>query len=186
MSNFNIAASCVFAFMVMISSACDGQGNSHSEVENVQREHVYTRISECKEVVENSNAAFSELSCANVGGMALTISIQKPTYFIVNLGEASSEFEVLSGELPLEVGTAIEWPLVDGRPRYMIFRLKWGTEEDPFNIKERLVVSYVSKDRICPLATVDGSRAHANEKARALISEKFSSIKECPASVQVY
>ncbi len=50
---------------------------------------------------------------------------------------------------------AIEWHLVNNKPKYMIFRLSWGTENEPFKMRQYLVVNLMTDNDICPLATID-------------------------------
>jgi hypothetical protein len=46
-----------------------------------------------------------------------------------------TDFETLSDELPLEPGKTLEWHLYDGKPRFLIFRLGWGTEQEPHTFR---------------------------------------------------
>lgn len=152
---------------------------------------VYTKIADCEETVENENAAFSVLDCGKVGVSPVTISQQSPIYFTVQLESGDkkrmTDFESLSGELPLEPGAALEWHLYDGAPRFLIFRLGWGTEQDPHAFRQRLVLNYVADDAICPVATVDvKNNPDANQKARDLLVEKYHSLKTCPTSVDKF
>lgn len=168
------------------SAACNSEVDRKTQKDTLHT--TYTRIDSCEETVQNDNAAFSILDCGKVGGRDLHITIQSPNIFTVRLknggSEAMSEFEELSGDLPLETGPAIEWYSDNHQPRFMVFRVSWGTDDGPFQMDERLVISYVTKDRICPLATVGvKSNKNANEKTRELIYDKFLSTSECPKTV---
>ncbi len=168
------------------SVACNSETDGKTSEKTLQTS--YTRIDSCKETVENENAAFSVLDCGKVGDHDLHITVQSPTVFTVRLKddgtESMSEFEELSGDLPLETGPTLEWYSDNSQPRFMVFRVSWGTDDEPFQMDERLVISYVAKDRICPLATVGvKSNKNANEKARALIYDKLLSTSECPKDV---
>ena len=168
--------------ILFFTTACE------SNEELVNDSVVYTKISDCVEQVKNDNAAFSHLKCKGVGTHALNITVQEPVYFTLGLKkgtvEALSEFEEISGELPLETGPVIEWHLRGDNPRFMIYRVSWGTD-DPFTMKEYLVLSYVAGTRICPLAKVDMTEnKHANEKVRELLNSKFLSVKSCPKIIE--
>lgn len=168
------------------SVACNSETDDRAQGTTLQTS--YTRIDSCKETVESENAAFSILDCGKVGERDLHITVQSPTVFTVRLKydgtEAMSEFEELSGDLPLETGPTLEWYSDNSQLRFMVFRVSWGTEDEPFQMNERLVISYVAEDRICPLATVGvKSNRNANEKARELIYDKLLSTSECPKDV---
>ncbi|MFC6633718.1 hypothetical protein [Microbulbifer taiwanensis] len=167
-------------------TACDSEASDSVPAHGLQTS--YTRIDSCRETVDNANAAFSLLDCGKVGEHQVHITVQSPTVFTVRLKddgtEAMSEFEELSGDLPLETGPAIEWYSEGENLRFMVFRLRWGTDEAPFQMDERLVISLVSADRICPLATVGvKSNRNANEKARQLIQNQLLATSECPKDV---
>ncbi|SHF26826.1 hypothetical protein SAMN04487965_1789 [Microbulbifer donghaiensis] len=179
----------LLTLVVFSAAACNSEAGSETSKKMLQTS--YTRIDSCRETVDNVNAAFSILDCGKLGEHDLQITVQSPTVFTVHLkngsSEVMSEFEELSGDLPLETGPTLEWYSDNHQPRLMVFRVRWGTEEAPFQMNERLVISHIGIDRICPLATVDvQSNKNANEKARALIYEKFLSISECPESVLTY
>ncbi|WP_250461754.1 hypothetical protein [Microbulbifer litoralis] len=168
------------------SVACNSEADSKTPEDSLKTS--YTRIGSCEETVDNANAAFSILDCGKVAGRDLRITVQSPTIFTVRLmksgTEAMSEFEELSGDLPLETGPALEWYSDNQKPRFMVFRVSWGTDKKPFQMDERLVINYVAKDRICPLATVSiESNKNANEKTRELIYDRFLSTSECPEEV---
>jgi hypothetical protein len=82
---------------------------------------------------------------------------------------------------PVEPGHAIEWYLYDNKPRFMIFRLSWGTEDKPFEMKQYLVINLVTENRICVIDKVAVDKVKdANEVARELIAEKYRGILTCP------
>ena len=146
---------------------------------------IYTQIKDCVEQVNNDNAAFSELLCPAIGEHQLGIKQQSPQYFTITLTatdiSASSELETYTLEAPMEPGKAIEWHLVNNKPKFMIFRVKVQTEKGSMN--EMLTLNLVTKDRICPLASVaTNTTPQANEKVRDLIRANFNDTKECPAS----
>lgn len=175
----NKRIACVL-ILLFITTACESK-------ESIQ----YTKISECIDNVENENAAFSKLKCKKIGSYELNISVQEPIYFTIGLNkgalEVNSEFEELSDELPLETGSAIEWHLSNDEPRFMVFRVSWGTEESPFTMTEYLTINYVSHDRICPIAKVNvKGQVKANEKVRELISNRFSTLKACTKTVETF
>lgn len=150
---------------------------------------VYTKIADCKETVENENAAFSVLDCGKIGAGAVSISQQSPIYFTVQLESAGkklvTDFESLSGELPLDPGKTLEWHLYEGKPRFLIFRLGWGSAQEPHVFRQHLVLNYVAGDEICPIATVDvKNNPDANQKVRDLLAKKYLSLKGCPGSVE--
>lgn len=176
-------AATVMASLLLFLTACT------SGAEPSAPAVAYTHLTDCTEAVENENAAFSVLTCPKVGSYDLSISQQSPVYFTVQLkkGEKvqSSDFETLSGELPLEPGKALEWHLYNGEPRFLIFRLAWGTAAEPFVTNQYLVLNYVGKDSVCPLATVDVKKnPDANQKVRDLLNQKYSGIKSCPPNVE--
>lgn len=159
-----------------------------SDASQTNKEIVYTPLQKCVETVENANAAFSELKCPDVGSYELTVTQQSPVYFTVHLQKQgrklSTEFESITGELPLEPGKTLEWHLVNDEPQFLIFRLAWGTEAAPFKMSEHLVVSYVGQKEICALASIDAKKNRdANQKARDLVSETFSSVRSCPQKI---
>ncbi len=146
---------------------------------------VYSTIGECREKIENVNAAFSELACKSVGNYQVDIKQQSPQYFTITVAakgtSASSELETITQELPMEPGKVIEWHLVDKQPKFMIFRLKMQVGQV---MTEYLTLSLVTLDRICPIATIETAKnPNSNQKARDLITEKFSALAECPTSV---
>lgn len=146
---------------------------------------VYTQIKDCTEQIENDNAAFSELLCPPIGKHKVEIKQQSPQYFIVTLTtaelSASSELETYTLETPMEPGRAIEWHLIDNKPKFMVFRLKAQTEKGDVN--EILTLNLVTDNRICALASIATKKTpNANEKIRDLIKTKFNEAKECPTS----
>ncbi len=69
----------------------------------------------------------------------------------------------------------------------MIFRLSWGTESEPFKMKQYLVLNLVTNKEICSLATVDvKTNKNANQKVRDLIKNKFLNTTSCPTEVVSY
>lgn len=162
------------SFSILASSLCQ------SEVQ-------YTFLKECKETINNDNAAFSELSCPKIGDYKVSITEQSPQYFNIVLSKGdrniSSNFTAVTNENPVNAGKAIEWHITNNQPQYMIFRLSWGSTENPFKMKEHLVVNLVTEKDICVLATVDVKKnKKSNQKARDLISGKFKNSKSCPKS----
>jgi len=148
----------------------------------------YTFLKDCKDTVGNDNAAFTELSCPPVGDYKVNITAQSPQYFNIYLNKGdvklSSDFTMVSHDNPIETGKAIEWHVVNQKPRYMIFRLSWGSEAEPFKMKEYLVVNLVTNTDICVLATVDvKNNKNANIKAQNLILEKFQLTDSCPKTI---
>lgn len=161
----------------------------NSGAEPSAQQIVYTKIADCRETVENENAAFSILDCGKVGSFTVSISQQSPVYFTVQLESEGkkqlTDFESLSGELPLEPGKAMEWHLYDDKPRFLIFRLAWGTEQEPHVYAQRLVLNYVAGDEICPVAIVDiKNNPDANQRARDLLADKYVNLKGCPDSIE--
>ena len=162
----------VFVFLL----ACQSQAATIS----------YSTISECKEQVDNDNAAFSELHCKPVGTYQLDIKQQSPQYFTITLStdgkSASSELESITQELPMEPGKVIEWHSNGKQPKFMVFRLK--AEVEGSAMAEYLTLSLVTPTRICPLASIATAKnPNANQKARDLIAEKFSAVSDCPAEI---
>jgi hypothetical protein len=147
-------------------------------------EIVYTPISQCKEQVDNPNAAFSKLACKNVGKASLSIDIQSPQFFTLNLTQQGttihSEWDLLTKEGPMEAGKTLEWHVEGGVPKFLIFRLSYQTDYSAPK-QEVLTVNWVSKERMCILATVNALKnPTANQQARELIEQKFKNITECP------
>ncbi len=168
--------------MLALLTACDSGAEAAPPVIH------YTHLKDCAETVANDNAAVSILDCPKVGSYDLRTTHQSPTFFTVHLKrgeeELTTDFPALSGELPLEPGKVLEWHLVQGEPRFLIFRLGWGTEAEPAAVNQYLVLSYVAKDVVCPLATVDAKQANANQKARDLLAGRYASVAACPAAVE--
>lgn len=146
---------------------------------------VYTQIKDCTEKIENENAAFSELLCQPIGKHTVEIKQQSPQYFIITLTaaelSAASELETYTLEAPMEPGKAIEWHLIDNKPKFMVFRVKTQTAKG--NVNEMLTLNLVTDNRICALASIATKNVpNANEKVRDLIKTKFNEVKECPTS----
>lgn len=151
----------------------------------------YTYLKDCKEQIENDNAAFSELLCPKIGSYDVLIKKQSPQFITISLNapgkSLATNFDPLTQDLPIEHGSAIEWRLVNKQPKYMIFRLAWGTASAPFIMTERLVINLVGNDRICPLVSIDTKAIkNANQMARDLLKAKLSTIDICPKSVLKY
>lgn len=175
----NINATCKAMLFLTLLVGC--QNHAASQGTSI----VYTQIKDCKEQVENDNAAFSELLCPSIGDYKVTIKQQSPQYFIVTLAtaelSASSELETYTLEAPMEPGKAIEWHLLDKKPKFMVFRVK--VQKDNNDVNELLTLNLVTKDRICPLASVaTKTTPQANEKVRELIKTKFLETQECPTT----
>ena len=145
----------------------------------------YTFLKECKDIVNNADAAYGEFVCGDVAGYQVKVSEQNPIYFNVLLlkdnKKISSDFAVVTNDNPVEPGHAIEWHLYDNKPKFMIFRLSWGTKDKPFEMKQYLVVNLVTENRICVIDKVVVDEVNdANEVARELIAEKYRGILACP------
>jgi len=178
----NINATCKVILFLTLLVGCQNQAASQSAA------IVYTQVKDCTEQIENDNAAFSELLCPSIGNFKVGIKQQSPQYFIVTLTaaelSASSELEAYTVEAPMEPGKAVEWHLIDGKPKFMVFRVKVQQESDAVN--EMLTLNLVTKDRICPLASVaTKTTPQANEKIRDLIKTKFHETQECPATALI-
>jgi len=164
----------------------DTAGKTESKVDLSKPQ--YTFLKDCKDNTNHDNAAFTELSCNPLSEYKVNITEQSPQYFNIILSKddykVSSDFTTVSNENPVEAGKAIEWHLVNNIPKYMIFRISWGTTEEPFNMRQYLVVNLVTDKEICALATVDvKNNKNANQKARDLIATKFKQTTSCPATV---
>ena len=171
--------------ILLLIVSCNSSGSSIDEA--IQ----YTHIKDCKERIENDNAAFSELLCPKIGSYDVLIKRQSPQFITISLNAAgkslATNFDPLTQGLPIEHGSAIEWRLVNKQPKYMIFRLAWGTASAPFVMTERLLVNLVSNDRICPLASVDTKAIkNANQMARDLLRTDLAKIDACPKAVLKY
>jgi len=147
---------------------------------------VYTHLKDCKEQIENDNAAFSELLCPQIGNYKVKIQQQSPQYFTVTLSNksssASSELETYTLEAPMEPGKAIEWHLINNKPVFMVFRV--NVQSDTGNSNEMLTLNLVTDNRICALASVATKNTpNANAKVRDLIKTKFLNITECPTAI---
>ena len=151
----------------------------------------YTYLKECKEKIENENAAFSELHCPKIGAYDVIIKKQSPQFFTIYLNMSSrsiaTDFDSITNELPIEYGKAIEWHMEKKEPKYLIFRLAWGTIAEPHTMTERLIINLVSNDKICPLAVINSKTVkNANQKVRDLLSSELSKIHSCPKEVLYY
>ncbi|VAW64380.1 hypothetical protein MNBD_GAMMA08-2845 [hydrothermal vent metagenome] len=145
----------------------------------------YTFLKNCKDITNHDNAAFTKLSCPSINGYQVRISEQGPQFFNIHLSKGelniNTDFTLVSKDMPVEAGKAIEWHFFNNKPKYMIFRLSWGREDAPFNMREHLVVNLITNKNICALATVDvKNNKNANQKARDLIVNKFQKTSSCP------
>ncbi len=170
--------------IVALSSTCYSSDNQ----ESTQLAPIYTFIKDCKDTTDNDYAAFTELTCAPIKGFNIEITHQPPQFFNIHLikdsTELSTDFIAVTNENPLEPGKAIEWHVENDQPRFMIFRLSWGTEESPLDMREYLVLNYVNKTDICSIATVNvKTNKNANQKVRDMMLEKFQEIKSCPETI---
>lgn len=180
----NISSKILPSILLLIVS-CNSNGST------VDEKTQYTHLKDCKELIENDNAAFSELLCPRIGAYDVLIKIQSPQYITISLNTSgrtvSTNFNPVTKELPIEYGKAIEWHLENKEPKYMIFRLAWGTASEPFVMTERLVINLVSTDKICPLATITTKTSkNANQMARDLLGSELSKINNCPKTVLEY
>lgn len=164
--------------------------NSHGGIEKSIQ---YTNIKDCKEKVDNDNAAFSELLCPKIGSYEVTIkSVGVEFMSIILQGNGkplATNSDDLTKDLPFTTDRmkVIEWHLENNVPKYMIFRLAWGTPSEPFVMTERLVINLVSNERICPLASINTKAAkNANQMARDLLASELSKITSCPKSIPEY
>ncbi len=165
---------------LFMSMSCHG-----SERDQPGAEIKFTFLKECKDKTGNADAAFSESACPDLAGYRVEISEQSPRYFNIHLiknnKRISSDFTMVTGENPLEPGKAIEWHLYDNKPKFMVFRLSWGTEDQPFEMQARLVINLVTEDEICVIDQVEVARVkNANQVARDLISRKYKGLAGCP------
>ena len=148
----------------------------------------HTFLKDCKDKVNNENAAFSEISCPTIADDQVSVTEQSPQYFNIMLSKSgqslTSDFTLVSKDNPIEAGKDIEWHINNNIPEFMIFRLSWGSNNEPFKMKEHLVVNLVTDKNICVIATIDVKKnKKSNQKARDLISGKFKDMGSCPASV---
>lgn len=171
--------------MLLLIVSCNSNGSA------VDEKTQYTHLKDCKEQIENDNAAFSELLCPKIGSYSILIKKQSPQFVTISLNTSgrslATNFNPVTKELPIEHGKAIEWHLENKEPKYMIFRLAWGTPAEPFVMTERLVINLVGSDRICPLATINTKAVkNANQLARDLLGNELSKIASCPKNVLEY
>ena len=180
-SKYNKTYPLILALIV----SCDSTGSAPKDATQ------YTYLKDCTETVANDNAAFSELRCPKIGGYDVSVRKQSPQFITISLGSAGKSLETnfnpITRHLPIEYGGAIEWRLVNDRPKYMVFRLAWGTPDAPFVMTERLVINLVASDRICPLAVVSTKAVkNANQVARDLIGGDLARLDSCPSTVLAY
>lgn len=171
--------------ILLLIASCNTNGSA------VDEKTQYTHIKDCKEQIENDNAAFSELLCPKIGSYSIIIKKQSPQFITIFLKNAdhtlATNFNPVTNELPIEHGKAIEWHLENREPKYMIFRLAWGTPSEPFVMTERLVINLITKDKICPLATINTKAIkNANQTARDLLGSELSKITSCPKNIPEY
>lgn len=168
-------------FALLISTSCVSDNQMHDE-KNIK----YTFLKDCKDKVNNVNAAYSELVCPDVSGYQVEVSEQDPQYFNVLLikdgKKISSDFTTVTHESPIEPGKAIEWHLYNNKPKFMIFRLSWGTEDNPFVMQQYLLISLVTDAQICVIDKVVVDKVkNANQVARDLIATKYQDMSACPS-----
>ena len=187
----------VIAAIALSSTVCQSETISSAKSTAVKKPDSttadirYTFLKDCKETILNDNAAFSEQNCPDLAAFKVSITKQDPQFFNIILKhktqESSSDFTVVSNKKPIKEGKAIEWHLQDNVPKYMIFRLSWGTDDQPFKMREYLVVNLVTANDICALATIDiKNNRDANEKARNLLLKEFKNTQACPEKIQVF
>ena len=136
-------------------------------------ESQYTFLKNGKDITNHDNAAFTKLSCSSINGQQVRISEQGLQFFNIHLSKGelniNTDFTLVSKDMPVEAGKAIEQYFFNNKPKYMIFRLSWSSEDAPFNMREHLVVNLITNKNICALATVDvKNNKNANQKARDL------------------
>ena len=175
----------IFPLILLLIVSCNSNGSALDEKTQ------YTHLKDCKEQIENDNAAFSELLCPKIGSYDVFIKKQSPQFITIFLNTSdrsvATNFHPVTKELPIEHGKAIEWHLENKEPKYMIFRLAWGTASEPFAMTERLVINLVGNDKICPLATINTKAfKNANQMARDLLGSELSKINSCPKSILEY
>ena len=148
---------------------------------------IYTFLKDCTATTNHDNAAFNELTCPSIKGYKIKITEHPPQFFNIHIKkgttEAITDFIAVTNENPLKAGKAIEWHFEDDKPRFMIFRLSWGSEVSPFEMREHLVLNYIDKSDICSIATVEVNNNNANYKVRELMLKQFSEIKACPDTI---
>lgn len=162
--------------------------NSNGDIEKTIQ---YTYIKDCKEKIDNDNAAFSELVCPKIGSYGVIIkSVGVEFMSIILQGNdktLATDSDDLTKGLPFGQMKVIEWHLENNEPKYMIFRIAWGTAAEPFVMTERLVLNLVSNDRICPLATVNTRTfKNANQIARDWLSSELTKSNSCPKTIAEY
>lgn len=172
--------------ILLLLVSCNSNGGVEKSIQ-------YTYIKDCKEKIENENAAFSELLCPRIGSYDVVIkSVGMEFMSIILQGNGKSlatDSDDLTKDLPITPGQmkVIEWHSENNKPKYMIFRLAWGTATKPFVMTERLVINLVSSDKICPLATINTKAVkNANQMARDLLGSELSKITTCPKSILEY
>ena len=173
---------------IAVTAACYGKDDA-SKLEAKELDIAFTTLSECTEAVENPNDAASVLVCPPQRDMPVKVTTIGPDYFYIELVDKSSslvsDFSKLSDELPLAPGKVIEWHLNKNKPKFMVFRISWGTKAEPFKMAEYLTVHLVTNQTICPLATINvRANKNANHIARELISGALANAEKCPESIK--
>lgn len=172
--------------ILLLLISCNSNGDIEKSIQ-------YTHIKDCKEKTDNDNAAFSELLCRKIGSYDVAIKsvgVEFMTIILQRNGKSlATDSDDLTKDLPFTPGQmkVIEWHLENNEPKYLIFRLAWGTASEPFVMTERLVLNLVSNDRICPLATIKTrSVKNANQMARDLLASELSKVTSCPKNIPEY
>lgn len=158
-------------------------GTCHCQAGGNDLQLSYTQLKECKETVQNDNAAFSELKCKSVGKYEVRVNQAGAEYFGISLAQGAqkitSDFDGFPGMRP--VGQAIEWHSRAGEPVFMIFRISF---DEAGASKEVLTLNLVTPKSICPLASVATSKnPKANQQVRDLMTGQFAQVTTCPASI---
>lgn len=172
--------------ILLLLVSCNSNGGVEKPVQ-------YSYIKDCKEKIDNNNAAFSELLCAKIGSYDViikSVGIEFMSIILQGNGKSlATDSDDLTKDLPFTPGRmkVIEWHLENNEPKYMIFRLAWGTPSEPFVVTERLVINLVGSDRICPLAIINTKAAkNANQMARDLLAAELSKVTSCPKNIPEY
>ncbi len=157
---------------------------SHAASQDLQI--AYTQLKNCKETVENPNAAYSELKCAAVGPYALRVQQAGAEYFGISLEQGAKKLISNFDAFPIArpAGQVIEWHSRAGEPVYMVLRIRY---DEAGADKEVLTLSLVTSAGICPLAAVATSKnPQANQKVRDLIDGPFAKTLSCPTTIARY
>lgn len=172
--------------ILLLLISCNSNGGIEKSIQ-------YTNIKDCKENIDNDNAAFSELLCPKIGSYDViikSVGIEFMSIILQGNGKPlATDSDDLTKDLPFTPGRmkVIEWHLENNEPKYMVFRLAWGTASEPLVMTERLVINLVSSDRICPLATINTKAVkNANQIARDLLASELSKVTSCPKYIPEY